>query len=158
GGGRLLGGNQAGASPVLPEVCRRAVSLSGGAIAEQECWEATADGAPGARVVLRFMYFQPWDWVIATAVPEEELLEAKRHVADQGRRSALLLVGVGGVTALLMAGLALVLARAITRPLGQVVGALETVAAGDLRRRVNLNTTDELGRMGAAMDQAAATF
>jgi len=84
------------------------------------------------------MYFQPWDWVIATVVPEDELLEAKRQVADQGRRSVLLLAGVGGVTALLMAGLALVLARAITRPLGQVVGALETVAAGDLRQRVNL--------------------
>jgi methyl-accepting chemotaxis protein len=158
GAASLLGGNQAGASPVLPEVCKRAVSLPEGAIAEQECWAATADGAPGAKVVLRFMYFRPWDWVIATAVPEEELLEAKRQVANQGRRSAQILAGVGVVTALLMAGLALVLARTISIPLGQVVGALETVAAGDLRRRVNLKTTDEIGRMGAAMDHAAATF
>jgi methyl-accepting chemotaxis protein len=158
GAARLLGSNQAGARPVLAEVCKRAVSLSEGAIAEQECWTPTADGVQSAKVILRFMYFRPWDWMIATVVPEEELLEAKRHVADQGQRSALLLAGVGGVIALLMAGLALVLARSITRPLGQVVGALETVAAGDLRRRVNLKTTDEIGRMGAAMDRAAATF
>jgi methyl-accepting chemotaxis protein len=157
-GARLLGSNQAGARPVLSEVCERAVRLSEGAIAEQECWTPGADGVPSAKAILRFMYFQPWDWVIATVVPEEELLEAKRHVADQGQRSALLLAGVGGVIALLMAGLALVLARSITRPLGQVVSALETVAAGDLRGRVNLQTSDEIGRMGAAMDRAAATF
>ena len=59
---------------------------------------------------------------------------------------------------MLLAGLALVLARSIASPLGQVVGALEAVAAGDLRTRVNLKTTEEIGRMGAAMDHAAAAF
>jgi len=42
----------------------------------------------------------------------------------------------------------------IVRPLTQTTAVLEAVAAGDLSQRLTLNTTDELGRMSAALNTA----
>ncbi|MHB1310428.1 MAG: methyl-accepting chemotaxis protein [Gemmatimonadaceae bacterium] len=66
------------------------------------------------------------------------------------------LLGVVMLLALLLAiGLGFFVSREIARPLVLVVGALEKVAAGDLTVRADVRTKDELGRLGAALNQAA---
>jgi methyl-accepting chemotaxis protein len=44
------------------------------------------------------------------------------------------------------------IARAIAGPVGKTVEILEAVAKGDLTRQVQVKSTDELGRMGAALN------
>jgi len=46
------------------------------------------------------------------------------------------------------------IARLISRPLGQAVGVLQTVAAGDFTTRLDVNTKDEVGQMALALNQA----
>lgn len=45
------------------------------------------------------------------------------------------------------------IARMITRPLASLVDAAEAVTAGDLERRMAVDTNDELGRLSAAFNQ-----
>jgi methyl-accepting chemotaxis protein len=66
---------------------------------------------------------------------------------------AVALVGIG-----FGAGLAFVLARMITKPLGATMTVLEAVAAGDLSRRSNVKQSDEIGRMSHALDKAIVSL
>jgi methyl-accepting chemotaxis protein len=63
---------------------------------------------------------------------------------------------IGGTV--LALGLGFVLARSAARPLQQTMEVLEAVAAGDLSKRMDLKTKDELGRMSVALNTAIDTL
>jgi methyl-accepting chemotaxis protein len=67
-------------------------------------------------------------------------------------RNLMIGLAVGGTILSLVLGF--LLARLVARPLQQTMTVLEAVAAGDLTKRVDLNTTDELGRMSVALNTA----
>ncbi|SPE29290.1 Methyl-accepting chemotaxis sensory transducer [Candidatus Sulfopaludibacter sp. SbA3] len=61
------------------------------------------------------------------------------------------LLGLGAAL-LFAAGISLFIVRSITHPLAAAVGLVDRVAVGDLSRRVEATSRDELGRMLAAMN------
>ena len=71
------------------------------------------------------------------------------------RNSMLLMVALG-----VLGGVALgyFIARLVVRPVQHVVEQAEQAAAGDLTVRVELDTQDELGQMGRALDRMLASF
>jgi two-component system OmpR family sensor kinase len=74
---------------------------------------------------------------------EEATVHRVRNIFAVGALSALLM---GALASLLMTGLAL-------RPLRSVTTTAEEIAAGDLHRRANVRTRDEVGRLGSAFDR-----
>lgn len=65
-----------------------------------------------------------------------------------------LLAGLGaGVAA---AGVALLLARGITRPIQRMVAVTRRIAAGDYQQRVTVDTQDEMGQLAQALNEMAA--
>jgi methyl-accepting chemotaxis protein len=54
--------------------------------------------------------------------------------------------------------LAILLTRAITRPVAHGVAVSGAIARGDLTQRLNLEQRDEIGQLTQALDRAAATF
>ncbi len=56
---------------------------------------------------------------------------------------------------LIAAALSILLARKLSRPLQHLTGAVEGIAGGDLARRVQITTSDEIGRLAAAFNQMA---
>jgi methyl-accepting chemotaxis protein len=96
----------------------------------------------------------------------DRLLATVRDVArdmnDEGGATAsrsLWLLGVGGALAVAL-GLSLgwLLARSITRALACVVRQAQQAAAGDLTVRVALDSQDELGEMGRALNSMMQRF
>ncbi len=63
---------------------------------------------------------------------------------------------IGGMALGLLSGWGI--SCVITRPLHQVVGLLEGVAAGDLSKSIDVDTKDELGRMATALNRAMDTL
>ncbi|NAZ82817.1 HAMP domain-containing protein [Kineococcus sp. R8] len=92
---------------------------------------------------------------VADAV-EAQAAEHEAAVAAARTRGLQLIVVAGVLSALVTVLLARVVARSVTRPLGRVSAALTGLAGGDLTVTAGLGTTDEVGRMGTALDQAAA--
>jgi methyl-accepting chemotaxis protein len=60
------------------------------------------------------------------------------------------------IAAALAVGIGVFIAQIIARPLEQTVGVLEAVAAWDLTQQLDVETSDELGRMATALNQAVA--
>jgi PAS domain S-box-containing protein len=81
--------------------------------------------------------------------------------ADLNRRIGnLLLVGVIFLTIFLLLGIAgaNMLLKGMTKPLNNLMKAVQTVGRGDLAQRVPVETSDEIGKVSAAFNTMAATL
>ena len=87
--------------------------------------------------------------VVRTALPLRTLAET---VADTLEHVAL----VGLIAGLLAAGLGLVVARRLARPLEQLTGGAQAFAAGDLTRRLSVHGAREVDDLARAMNGMAA--
>ena len=82
--------------------------------------------------------------------------DRREDVAVQGRQSTRLLVGLLLVSLLVGIAVTLRMSNTISVRLRQMVMALRDVTAGDLTRRVEVSSRDEVGRMGAALNDTLA--
>ncbi|MDY3552257.1 methyl-accepting chemotaxis protein [Gemmata sp. JC717] len=78
--------------------------------------------------------------------------EAEANSTYGAVRSTLRTTIAGAV--IVAVGLGMALSASVTRPLGQTVDVLEGVARGDLSRRADVDTQDEVGRMATALNAA----
>jgi signal transduction histidine kinase len=86
---------------------------------------------------------------VAAAMPLTEVQRAARRVAA--------LLGIAGLAGtLLLAWVAHLVARDITRPLGDLAGLAGRLATGDLGARVEIRGARELSQLGSAIDDMAA--
>jgi signal transduction histidine kinase len=65
------------------------------------------------------------------------------------------LLVAGGAALILAMLLALVVSRSVTKPLTQLAGAAEDIAAGNYSRRVSIKGQDEIGLLGSAFNRMA---
>jgi methyl-accepting chemotaxis protein len=73
---------------------------------------------------------------------------------DSYSSARLLILGLVVLASALGIALALVIGRLVARPLERTVGVLEDVAEGRLDRRLEVDSADEVGRMGLALNAA----
>jgi methyl-accepting chemotaxis protein len=87
--------------------------------------------------------FQPWGWILGTGVYVDD-------VQAEFRAQALRALGILAVIALLLAGLVILIARSIARPLDEAVDAMASIASGDadLTRSLDNHGRDELTALG----------
>lgn len=87
---------------------------------------------------------------IGTAANTQHESEASSTISS---RTIILLV-VGIVIIVLVSLLSWAIAMGILNPLGKAVSVLGTVSSGDLSTRLQVDSKDEIGQMGAALNQA----
>jgi len=86
----------AAGKPFVQDICRMALALKPGEIASLRYpWKNPGDPKPYPKVA-RFTYFAPWDWVVATSLPESEYNEVADATAAiaASQRNLLLLVAL----------------------------------------------------------------
>jgi HAMP domain-containing protein len=87
----------------------------------------------------------------SVALPADFIVEAQ----DAARWKMALLFGLAMLAVL---GIGFYISRAITRPVDRLVFAAERVSAGDFAARANITSRDEIGRLGAAIDNMTETL
>jgi methyl-accepting chemotaxis protein len=90
--------------------------------------------------------FAPWGWVIGSGIYMDSVNAAF------WMRSIEFALGAAIFSALLIA-FGIAIARSITRPLGQAVHIAQTVAAGDLTSRIEVEGTDESSQLLQALKE-----
>jgi methyl-accepting chemotaxis protein len=78
--------------------------------------------------------------------------ELNQNSAEAAAASSKVVIVTTILVALLAVGISFGFSRSITKPVGHVVHVLEQVARGDLTRRVKIDSKDEIGQMGQALN------
>jgi methyl-accepting chemotaxis protein len=94
------------------------------------------------------------DAISASAKHRLAGLHVRQSAAQQS--ATLLLWAAGGVAVVLGSLLAWLVTRSLVRPLARIRSVADAVRSRDLTKRTDLTSTDEIGRTGAALDQAVA--
>ncbi|RBY96896.1 methyl-accepting chemotaxis protein [Blastococcus sp. TF02-8] len=89
-----------------------------------------------------------------TIVAAEERIEQEQE--DAVRRAELLSVLLVAIGTVVVVGICWATARALTRPLARVRASLLAMATGDLTVAADVRSTEEVGRMAAALEHAQA--
>ena len=134
----ISGAKDAHGTLFIQEICKKAVTLKPGEIAEQRYfWQNAGDPVPREKLV-RLAYFEPWDWVIGVGSYVGEFYGAKDRVRAIGRSSALTLtivISAGLISALVVW---LFVSGGLTKRIGRIADALSgtssdvTAAAGQV--------------------------
>ncbi|RBY80942.1 methyl-accepting chemotaxis protein [Geodermatophilus sp. TF02-6] len=83
---------------------------------------------------------------------------AKAAAADAQERTTRIMIAVIVLSALLVLGIALAVARRIIRPLSAVMSVATALSVGDLTRVSGVQQDDEVGRTAAALDLAVGNL
>lgn len=97
----------------------------------------------------KYIYFQPWDWIIAAGAYEDEIF----HSIYETER---FIVFVVVIILVIVFGLTIVLSRVLTEPILDLTKVTTRMAAGDLSQRVTIQGSDEIGLLGDAFNRMAA--
>ncbi len=109
------------------------------------------DDYRGAPVLGAYRWLPERDMVILTEVDEAETFAPVIALRNQ-------IIGIGLAVAALVALLAIIFARTITRPVHQLVRGAEEIGAGNLEYRMEVGGRDEIGQLATAFDEMAASL
>jgi X-X-X-Leu-X-X-Gly heptad repeat protein len=139
----------------IQEICKKAVALKPGELAEHR-YPFQNEGEAKPRMKLaKIMYFKDWDWVIGAGSYEDEFLESAREMEKTGSRSGMAILAVVCVSLLGAAGVWILMARGIARPIQRSIEAInegaDQVSSGATQVAASSQTLAE-----GASEQAAS--
>jgi two-component system NtrC family sensor kinase len=112
-------------------------------------WKNVGDTKPRMKIV-RYEYFQPWDWIVAVGSYEDEFYrEANEIKASILFSMALLILAVGFVAVLLVFRASTV----VTSPITHMIEVIRRVKRGNLEERVVVEGEDELAELAGAFNR-----
>ncbi|MHB8764459.1 MAG: cache domain-containing protein [Deferrisomatales bacterium] len=112
-------------------------------------WKNPEEAAPRMKLV-RYEYFEPWDWIVAVGSYEDEFYREADKIRWRLLASMVLLTFIGVVVA---EGLVVVAARRLTGPIEGMIGVIRQVKRGRLEEKMSVDSGDELGELAGAFNR-----
>ncbi|MBN2476870.1 MAG: Cache 3/Cache 2 fusion domain-containing protein, partial [Pirellulales bacterium] len=138
----------------IREAIAKAAATKDGQVELQRYAWRNEPTAPPRWKTTALTYFEPWDWVIGAGAYDDDYQEAAQEV-NRALHRLILWVVVGSVLALVLCGaVSLLCAHRIARPIVNAMTLMERVAEGDYSQRLDATGSDEIGRMGRAINKA----
>lgn len=94
----------------------------------------------------KYIYFKPWDWIIAAGTYKEEVYESLYSAL----RFIIIMVIIGALMALM---LTITLSKLLTRPIRELTEVTTKMVDGDLSQRVKVAGADEIGLLGTSFNR-----
>ncbi len=95
----------------------------------------------------RFVYFKPWDWIITAEADEAEFTEVAGKLSALGNKSTFTILIVGLIALVITGVVWIYVAGNIVKLIENVVHSLKDIAQGDLTKRLEIQSRNELGDM-----------
>ncbi|HBT83743.1 MAG TPA: histidine kinase [Desulfuromonas sp.] len=112
-------------------------------------WQNPGDKSPRMKIV-RYVYFPPWDWIVAVGSYEDEFYQAANAI--RGRTFVSMLV-LTLATCLVSAILVFFAAKILTGPIQRMIETIRQVKRGRLEERMVVESNDELGELAATFNR-----
>ncbi|MEZ4599894.1 MAG: cache domain-containing protein [Syntrophotaleaceae bacterium] len=110
-------------------------------------------GEPEARMkIVRYLYFQPWDWVVAVGSYEDEFYREANLIKGHIIASLLVLTFFVGVIAVSLVCQA---AKQLTDPIHNMIEVIHKVKSGRLEERMEVPGNDEMSELATHFNHMA---
>jgi two-component system NtrC family sensor kinase len=112
-------------------------------------WKNIGSATPRMKIV-RYEYFQPWDWIVAVGSYEDEFYREANKIKEHIIFSMVLLILVVGTAAILLVFRASTL---FTRPITHMIDVIRQVKRGKFEEKMTVDGQDELAEMAGAFNR-----
>ena len=112
-------------------------------------WKNAGEALPRMKIV-RYEYFEPWNWIVAVGSYEDEFYQEANAIKGRIMASMVVLTILVSVIALLLVSIA---ARVMTDPISRMMVVIRKVRHGRLDERIQVETNDELGELASAFNR-----
>lgn len=112
-------------------------------------WQNEGDKAPRMKIA-RYVYFAPWDWVVAVGSYEDEFYEAANALRVRTFISMFLLTTA---TCLVSIILVIIASKLITQPIQRMLEGIRQVKRGRFDQPVVVKGNDEMGELAATFNR-----
>jgi len=99
--------------------------------------------------IVKYIYFRPWDWIIAAGSYEEEIYQSMYET-----ERFILIVVIAGL--LLVLFLTFALSKVLTSPIQELTEVTTKMVDGDLSQRIKVRSSDEIGLLGLSFNRMIA--
>lgn len=136
----------------IEKLISAAHQLSPGSIGEMRYhWKNPGENVEREKVT-RFMYFQPWDWIIIAGAYANEFESVVQKInAINDKKATLQLFLIASVLMVVIA-IWYIVAKSITSPLTKGVNFAKAMAAGDFTQHLDVHQQDEIGILAQALN------
>lgn len=112
-------------------------------------WRGAEDKLPRMKIV-RYLYFKPWDWIVAVGSYEDEFFEEAQLIKTRILGSLFVITFFVGTAAILMVFVA---SKVLTNPIHHMIAVIRQVRKGRLDAKMDVDSQDELGELAAAFNR-----
>ncbi len=112
-------------------------------------WKNRGDKAARMKIV-RYEYFQPWDWIVAVGSYEDEFYREPNKIKGRIATSIIVLTLILGILASIMVYYA---SKILTDPINHMMEVIRRVKRGRLDERMEVESGDELGELATAFNR-----
>ncbi len=126
----------------IREICEQALQLAPEQVGEARYpWMNVelGDTVPRPKL-LKYSYYQPWDWIIAAGTYEHEIFKGVKETQT-------IVLEAFAVTCTLILILTFVLGHVLVSPLTELNKVTQRIAGGDLTQSVSIRRNDEIGML-----------
>jgi len=112
-------------------------------------WQQPGEKKPRMKLV-RYRYFEPWDWVVAVGSYEDEFYRGANQIKWRILENIFLVPLIVGLVAV---GMVFLAAKVLTDPIRQLTEAIRRVKRGRYDTRIEVDSQDEIGELAAAFNR-----
>ena len=112
-------------------------------------WKNPGDKSPRMKIV-RYEYFQPWDWIVAVGSYEDEFYQEANEIKGRILESMVVLTIFVCVIAVILVFFA---SKVLTDPINHMLEVIRKVKKGRLDERMEVDAADELGELAGAFNR-----
>ena len=117
-------------------------------------WQNPGESHPRRKIV-RYLYYQPWDWIVAVGSYEEEFYRETNLIKGRILSSLGVISIVVATLAILMVFLA---AKVLSDPIRHMTSVIRDVKRGRFHRQMEITSRDELGELAVTFNRMTSNL
>ncbi|OQY17354.1 MAG: histidine kinase [Desulfobacteraceae bacterium 4572_35.1] len=106
-------------------------------------WSNNTDGKSRMKIV-RYIYFQPWDWIIGVGCYEDEFYQAANTISWNTMKVTCLATVLACLVCIILISYA---SKVLTNPIKHMTQVIRRVRSGHIHEQMQINSNDELGEL-----------
>ena len=117
-------------------------------------WQNPGEKEPRRKIV-RYLHYQPWDWIIAVGSYEDEFYRETNLIKGRILGSLGAISIIIGTIAILLVFLA---AKILSDPIRHMTSVIRDVKRGQFRRQMEITSRDELGELAVTFNRMTSNL